>query len=64
MEHAMHKKKMSRDERLKAMAFHEVMRNEPSTVSRAKVGEAKKKKMRVAIALSKARKSGARIPKA
>lgn len=35
-------------------AFHEVMSNEPSTVSRANVSEARKKKMRIAIALRKA----------
>lgn len=46
-----------------AAAFHEVFSKEPSTVSRARVSEARKKKMRVAIALSKARKAGARIPK-
>lgn len=44
-------------------AFHEVMHNEPSTVSRADVSEKRKKKMRIAIALSKARKAGANIPK-
>lgn len=46
-----------------AAAFREVHANEPSTVSRAKVSEARKKKMRVAIAFSKARKAGVRIPK-
>jgi hypothetical protein len=44
-------------------AFHEVMTNEPSTVARADVSEARKKKMRVAIALNKARKAGVRIPR-
>jgi hypothetical protein len=39
-----------------AAAFAEVMHNEPSTVARADVSEARKQKMRVAIALSKARR--------
>jgi hypothetical protein len=38
-----------------AAAFHEVMHNEPSTVARADVSEKRKQKMRVAIALNKAR---------
>lgn len=44
-------------------AFHEVMHNTPSTVKRAKVSPARKQRMKVAIALSKARAAGARIPK-
>jgi len=43
-------------------AFHEVMHNEPSTVKRAKVSKERKRKMRIAIALDKARKAGADIP--
>lgn len=43
--------------------MHEVMHNEPSTVKRAKVSGEKKRKMKIAIALSKARKAGASIPK-
>lgn len=43
--------------------FHEVMHNEPSTVSRANVSEKRKRKMRIAIALDKARRAGAKIPK-
>jgi hypothetical protein len=39
-----------------AAAFHEVMHNEPSTVARADVSEKRKQKMRVAIALNKARR--------
>lgn len=53
---------MSRDKRIRA-AFHEVFTNEPSTVRRARVSGEKKRKMKIAIALSKARKAGARIPK-
>jgi hypothetical protein len=41
-----------------AAAFHEVMHNEPSTVARADVSEKRKQKMRVAIALNKARQKG------
>lgn len=44
-------------------AFHEVFTNVPSTVRRAKVSGKRKRKMMIAIALSKARKAGARIPK-
>lgn len=46
-----------------ASAMREVHTNEPSTVARAQVSEARKEKMRKAIAFSKARKAGARIPK-
>lgn len=44
-------------------AFHEVMTHEPSTVARAKVSEARKKNMRLAIALNKARRAGASVPR-
>lgn len=43
--------------------MREVHENEPSTVQRAKVSENRKEKMRRAIALEKARRSGADIPK-
>lgn len=56
-------KKKSKSRKKVEAAFHEVMNKEPSTVKRAKVSEARKKKMRIAIALNKARKAGARIPK-
>lgn len=53
-----------RDGRVEA-AFHEVAENEPSIVgkTRAKFGAARANRQRIAIALSKARKRGARIPK-
>lgn len=41
-----------------AAAMREVHRNEPSTVARADVSEARKETMRQAIAFSKARKKG------
>ena len=44
-------------------ALSEVHRNTPSTVRRAKVKGKKKEAMLKAIAFSKARKAGARIPK-
>lgn len=53
---------MAQDTRV-ASAFREVFRDEPSTVRRAKVSGERKRKMKVAIALSKARKAGARIPR-
>lgn len=43
--------------------FSEVMHNTPSTVKRAKVSKKRKKKMKIAIALNKARKAGLHIPK-
>lgn len=43
--------------------FHEVMHDEPSTVTRANVSGKRKEAMLAAIALSKARKAGVRIPK-
>lgn len=47
-----------------ARAFHEVKANPPSVVAqtRKKKGPAQAKKQQVAIALSKARQSGAKIP--
>lgn len=56
-------KARTKTQKLTKQAFDEVYANEPSTVSRANVSEEKKKKMRVAIALNKARKAGASIPK-
>lgn len=56
MQHGKHKGKLGR-------IFSEVMRNEPSTVRRANVSGKKKRKMKIAIALSKARKAGISIPK-
>lgn len=44
-------------------AFHEVFHNEPSTVKRANVSGKRKRKMLIAIALSKTRKAGANIKK-
>ena len=44
-------------------AMREVHTNEPSTVSRANVSPERKEKMRQAIAFSKARKAGAKLPK-
>ena len=57
------KKKVTKSQKLIKAAFHEVYAKEPSTVSRVNVSEVRKKKMRVAIALSKARKAGARVSK-
>lgn len=44
-------------------AMREVHKNEPSTVTRANVSGAKKEAMLRAIAFSKARKTGAKLPK-
>lgn len=46
-------------------AFHEVYAKEPAAVAktRSKKGAAAAKKQKVAIALSKARKAGAKLPK-
>jgi len=44
-------------------AMREVHRNIPSTVTRANVSGAQREKMLEAIAFSKARKVGARVPK-
>lgn len=43
--------------------MREVHRNIPSTVRRANVSGARKERMLKAIAFSKARKAGARLPK-
>lgn len=43
-------------------AFHEVFHNKPSTVDRSKSAGGQRKQM-VAIALSKARAAGAKVPK-
>lgn len=56
-------KKQSKSRSKVERAMREVHRNEPSTVSRADVSEKRKEKMHKAIAFSKARKSGAKIPK-
>lgn len=45
-----------------AKAFHEVAQNTPFTVKRSNVSPARKTKMKVAIALNKARDSGAKLP--
>jgi len=59
-------KKGSKTAALTAAAFHEVHANEPKVVAqtRRKSGPAQAKKQLTAIALSKARAAGARIPKA
>jgi hypothetical protein len=44
-------------------AMSEVMHNTPSTVMRADVSPERKQKMKVAIAYSKARQAGARLPR-
>lgn len=59
----MAKKKPSKSRKLVEEAFREVYENEPSTVTRANVGPEGKKAMKAAIALKKARKKGARIPR-
>ena len=55
------KKSKSRNKLERAMS--EVHKNEPSTVKRANVSGKKKEAMLRAIAFSKARKSGAKLPK-
>lgn len=45
-----------------ASAFHEVFTNEPSTVDKSKSPEGQRKQ-KIAIALSKARAAGAKVPK-
>ena len=57
-------KPQSKSKTLVSNAMHEVFTNEPSTVTRANVSGEKKRKMKVAVALSKARAKGAKIPKA
>lgn len=65
---ALHGKKKSSHKRRKkgntllASAMREVHENTPSTVTRAKVKGKKKEAMLRAIAFSKARKAGAKIP--
>jgi hypothetical protein len=56
-------KKPSKTERLVTAAMREVHRNEPSTVTRAKVSGPRKEAMKRAIALEKAREAGAQIPR-
>ena len=56
-------KKKSKSQKIVEAKMREVHTNEPSTVARANVSEARKKKMRKAIALDKARKAGARVPR-
>ena len=58
----MAKKQSASKEKLDT-AMHEVFANEPSTVTRAQVSPERKRKMKVAIAFSKARKAGAELPK-
>jgi hypothetical protein len=59
----MARKKPSKSRRLVAEAFREVNADTPSTVEKTdKTGEAKRK-MLAAVALSKARRKGARIPR-
>lgn len=55
----------TKSERLKNRAFREVNRNEPARVGRTrrKKGAAVAKRQKVAIALDKARRKGARIKK-
>jgi hypothetical protein len=57
--------KKSKTEKLTEAAFREVHENEPSIVSktRRKKGKEAAKEQKAAIALSKARRAGARIPK-
>lgn len=58
------KKETKSNKKVKA-AFEEVYSNEPTVVekTREKKGETQAKKQKVAIALSKARAAGAKIPK-
>jgi hypothetical protein len=55
----------SRKKGVLSRAFSEVFGNEPSIVAhtRKKFGKKRAKKQKVAIALSKARRAGAHIPK-
>lgn len=57
--------KKTKTKRIVKKAFHEVHEMTPKTVVNTWVtsGEERAKKQRVAIALSKARRKGARIPK-
>lgn len=56
---------MTKSEKKVAAAFHEVSTNEPGIVAhtRAKYGSRRAAKQKVAIALSKARKAGAKVPR-
>jgi len=54
---------MPKHSKLLDVAMREVHRNIPSTVKRADVSGPKKEAMLRAIAFSKARKGGAKIPK-
>jgi uncharacterized protein DUF6496 len=53
---------MAKKSKKVATAFHEVFHNKPSTVDTSKSPEGQRKQM-IAIALSKARAQGAKIPK-
>lgn len=55
-------KKKTATQKKVASAFHEVFHNKPSTVKKSKSPEGQRKQM-IAIALSKARQAGAKIPK-
>lgn len=46
-----------------SMMMREVHKSEPSTVKRANLSGMRKEKMMRAIALNKARKAGAKVPK-
>lgn len=61
--HTKAERKKSR--RITEKAFHEVKKDEPSVVAktRRKKGAAAAEKQKIAIALSKARKAGAKIPR-
>lgn len=56
---------MAKDRSIVEAAFHEVKHNEPKIVghTRRKFGATDAAKQKVAIALSKARKAGASIPR-
>ena len=59
------KKKLTKTRRLVRAAFREVSENPPARLkkTRKKFGRTRANKQKIAIALSKARKAGARIPK-
>ena len=59
------KKKMTKTRRIVKAAFHEVHENQPKIVMHtiAKKGPEVGRKQKIAIALDKARRKGARIPK-
>lgn len=61
----MPKKKMTKTKRIVKAAFHEVHHDTPNIVyaTAAKKGTERAEEQRVAIALSKARKKGAKIPR-